>query len=253
MGLGNRLLCIASQRYLTGEKPFVFWHREGQMDCEWYDLFNGQAFHGLCGGGAKPKDFKVPLLELKPRIYLTPEHYFDDIEALDETCGQARPNDPDFPRRIREAYCALFAELRADFVPAVQKRVSHFIESHLGDNFLTIQIRSWRDSGVSRSRYYNPDRIKASILEVAPRFEKLFLTTDSEEEADRVRRLVGDKMVRYQRCTELATSRESANGMREDAIELLIAAYASEVLRSEYSTFGSVIHWMAGLPPSKII
>jgi hypothetical protein len=150
------------------------------------------------------------------------------------------------PQYFRDVYGALFR--RIEVQPAIAARVDEWSAKNVDARTIGVQVRTWRDDPRRHKKYYLPSvRRLERLLSAAPPDARFLVVSDSDDvAAGLVRRYGAQRVLQFPRATQRSASWQSAEGIAEDLIDMLLLARARTLFASYLSTFGEVAWWLGG-------
>lgn len=150
------------------------------------------------------------------------------------------------PAPIRAAYLRLFNEVqpRAD----IADRVAQWWARDGDPALIGVQVRTWRDDPRRYRKYHLPARSRLMRLMHAEQRDTRFLVvSDSDAFIEDLRgEFDPQRIVSFARSTAREQSWQSAEGVREDLIDMLLLARCERLYASYLSTFSEVAWWLGG-------
>lgn len=150
------------------------------------------------------------------------------------------------PQQIRRAYVPFFE--RIVVVPEIMQRVDEWASSNLDDTVIGVQVRTWRDHARRYRKYYLPaaKRLRR-LMDDADDNARFLVVSDSDDIAPSLAQSYGEsRVLHFPRSTARADSWRSADGMREDLIDMLLLARTERLFASYLSTFSEAAWWLGG-------
>ena len=148
------------------------------------------------------------------------------------------------PNELIQEYRELFKIVKP--IPKLQDKIDTF-GSQFNENSVSVHIRSWnRKNEMGRRAYlHNVIKFEKEMMKYGAEYN-FFIATDSMD----VRKyftqksVLKDRVMLYQRTTDLDTSRDFPEGVQEDLIELYLLSKNRILLGSHFSTFTEVAWWL---------
>ena len=150
------------------------------------------------------------------------------------------------PAQVRAAYLPLFAELQP--LPDIVKRIDDWWAANSNDSLVGVQVRTWRDYPKRYRKYHLPARARLFKLmsDIAPD-TKFLVVSDSDEFIENLHsRFDPSRIVSFPRNVRRDASWQSAAGIKEDLIDMLLLARCERLFASYLSTFSEVAWWFGG-------
>ncbi len=152
------------------------------------------------------------------------------------------------PQYFRDVYVPLFARIKP--LPVIERRVAAWNATNEIEKGATVgvQVRTWRDSAHRHRKYHRPalDRL-LRLLDRTESSSRFFVVSDSDEIAPQIAARYGaERVLQYPRRTARAASWESAEGIVEDLIDLLLLSRTPRLCASYLSTFSEAAWWLGG-------
>ncbi len=149
------------------------------------------------------------------------------------------------PQRLRDVYCPLFRSVAVQ--PAILRRAEEWANENLSADCLGVQVRTWRDDPRRHAKYHPAAwRRLQSLLDATDARFRIFVVSDSDEVMPSLRSRYGARVTSFPRRTRRAESWQSADGIVEDLIDMLLLARSQRLLTSYLSTFGEAAWWLGG-------
>jgi hypothetical protein len=279
-GLGNRIKSWVSARRLDPDAR-VFWPKTPNMPASFSDLFANECGverlpddatehcswrlailaqdvehlpegFATAGGGPRPIVRRLGRvwwrLHGKPddryRYMISPKYFSrrnnrSDGRLIDFEYGR-------IPEHFREVYAPLFEAVTVR--PEILEEVEAFARENLDDRTIGVQVRTWRDDPRRHRRHHRPAAGRLGrLLTGAEPDRRFFVVSDDDEVVPWIEGLVGSKRVMaFPRATMRRASWQSATGMVEDLIDMLLLSRTSELFASYLSTFSETAWWLGG-------
>ena len=263
-GLANRMRCIASCYKFSNDKSLtygVIWnvlddYRKDNhiLNCPFNLLFENKIeYNGS-------REILGNLYEYKSHCLLIEDsdHIPDGFNTFRSKCGvnfiksDKRGRNIDFmyekiPETIRKKFINAFRILRPH--RELSKEIETFSKEKFDDDTVSVHIRSWsRNAEGSRRDYLHDLKKYEREMRLCPSHSRFFISSDSSEvlryfrESDEWR----ERVIFYNRKTDLDTSRDHSEGVREDLIELYLLSKNKSLIGSHFSTFSEVAWWLGG-------
>lgn len=278
-GLGNRLKSWVSARRLDASAK-VFWPRTDNMPASFADLFVNDCGTSQLPAGAEehcswrlavlpddlrhlPEGFATagggshPLLRrlgrLAWRLRGKPDDRYRYMIAPKRFSKRTMRRDGriiDFeygriPEHFRRVYVPLFAEISPR--PEILAEVDAFARENFDDRTIGVQVRTWRDDPRRHRKHHRPAVDRLERLLAAARGGQFFVVSDDDDVIPWLSDLVGrPRVLAYPRATMRRASWQSATGMIEDLIDMLLLARTGELFASYLSTFSETAWWLGG-------
>jgi hypothetical protein len=279
-GLGNRIKSWVSARRLDPDAR-VFWPTTPNMPASFAELFTndcrierlpdhatehaswrlailpediGHLPRGFAtaGGGPRPVVRRLGRLwwrvrrnpDDRYRYMIAPKHFSkrnnrSDGRLIDFEYGR-------IPDHFRAVYAPLFAAVAAR--PEILREVETFASQAFDDRTIGVQVRTWRDDPRRHRKHHRPavGRLRELLAAAGPD-RRFFVVSDDDDVVPWLEGLIGAKRVlAYPRATLRRASWQSAAGMVEDLIDMLLLARTSELFASYLSTFSETAWWLGG-------
>lgn len=150
------------------------------------------------------------------------------------------------PAAVRAAYVPLFAELQP--VSEVVTRTADWWKSIDGGRLIGVQVRTWRDAPKRYRKYHLPARRRLlALMRREPPARRFLVVSDSDEFVDFLRsEFESQRILSFPRVTKREDSWQSAEGIREDLIDMLLLSRCNQLFASYLSTFSEVAWWIGG-------
>ena len=152
------------------------------------------------------------------------------------------------PDKIKNKYIEVFKELKP--IHELQQKIDNFSQN-FGPNTISVHIRSWNRNGEKERMIglFNISKFEKK-MNGYDNFYNFFLSSDSKEVIDYFTKksTLKDRVIVYDRQTNLNLSREQSKGIQEDLIELYLLSKNKILIGSHFSTFSEVAWWLAGCP-----
>ena len=150
------------------------------------------------------------------------------------------------PAPVRAAYVPLFAELKP--VPEVMARADDWWEGISDASVVGVQVRTWRDAPKRYRKYHLPARRRLlGLMKDQPSATRFLVVSDSDEFVDFLRtEFDSQRILSFSRTTRREESWETAAGIREDLIDMLLLSRCDQLFASYLSTFSEVAWWLGG-------
>jgi len=279
-GLGNRIKSWVSAKRLDPE-ALVHWPRTDNMPAAFGELFandcgvdrvpDGADEHrswrlailpedlaelpagfAVAGGGAHPLVRRAGRLwwRLKGRpsdryrFMLSPKRF-----SRRSTRRDGRLIDFEYsriPEHFRRVYVPLFAEVRP--LPGIVARADAFAAGRLDASVIGVQVRTWRDDPRRHRKHHRPAvrRLERLLAATGPE-HRFFVVSDDDDVVGWLRDAVGpERVLSFPRETARRESWQSAAGMVEDLIDMLLLARCDALYASYLSTFSETAWWLGG-------
>lgn len=279
-GLGNRIKSWVSARRLDPEAR-VFWPATQNMPASFTDLFANDveistvprdaASHcswrlaitaedlahlpegfATAGGGSHPFVRRIGKLGWRLRGEPNDRYrYMVTPKAFSRRSTRRDGRQIDFeygriPDYFRELYCPLFAEV--EVLPAVVDRADAWAGESFDDTIIGVQVRTWRDDARRHRKHHRPavGRLKALLADAHPS-RRFFVVSDDDDVVPWLGNIVGaGRVLAFPRETERLASWQSAAGMVEDLIDMILLSRTQEMFASYLSTFSETAWWLGG-------
>ena len=111
-----------------------------------------------------------------------------------------------------------------------------------------MQVRTWRDYQRRYRKYYIPaaKRLRR-LMENVDDNARFFVVSDSDDIAPSLATEFGEaRVIHFPRTTARADSWQSADGITEDLIDMLLLARTQRLFASYLSTFSETAWWLGG-------
>jgi hypothetical protein len=154
------------------------------------------------------------------------------------------------PEPILDVYVPLFARIVVR--PEIVARVAEWTERNLRDDVIGVQVRTWRDDPRRYRTYHLPAvrRLRA-LLDAAGQGSRFLVVSDADEIVDElVGRYGAGRVLHFPRTTARGDSWRTAEGVREDLIDMLLLAKTKRLFASYLSTFSEAAWWLGGATAS---
>jgi len=148
----------------------------------------------------------------------------------------------EIPDNLKQEYRSLFALVKPS--KHLQKKIDSF-KKKFKSNTISVHIRTWnRNNEKGRRDYlYNLSKFETEMYKF-PKKTTFYLSTDSSDTQDHFKTKFGKRVFIYPRKTDLDTSRDFAEGVQEDLIELFLLSQNNRMIGSHFSTFTEVAWWL---------
>ncbi len=148
------------------------------------------------------------------------------------------------PDGIKNRYINAFGILSP--IPELMDKINHFASKNFDKNTVSVHIRSWNRNGEASRRN---DLHKLEKYESEMRKHegcRFYISTDSSSviEYFKNNKQWMDRVIFYDRKTDLDTSRDFPEGVQEDLIELYLLSRNNYLIGSRFSTFSEVAWWL---------
>jgi hypothetical protein len=149
------------------------------------------------------------------------------------------------PAYFRSLYGPLFRKVIAR--PEITEHVDSYAAENIDERTIGVQVRTWRDDPRRERKYHRPAvKRLARLLAAADHDDRFFVVSDSDDVVTELRAAYGDRVLSFPRQTARLASFGSAQGTKEDLIDLLLLARTSRLFASYLSTFSEVAWWLGG-------
>jgi hypothetical protein len=175
---------------------------------------------------------------------------FPKTHSRRSTRADARHLDLEYgriPQYFRDVYVPLFR--RIDVLPAIVRKADDWAgDAGVDETTVGVQVRTWRDDPRRRRKYHRPssNRLLRLMEGVRPEHRFLVVSDDDTIVASLARRFGENRVMHYPRETTRAQSWQSAEGVVEDLIDLLLLAKTRRLFASYLSTFSEAAWWLGG-------
>ncbi|HUF71736.1 MAG TPA: hypothetical protein VMR74_02435 [Gammaproteobacteria bacterium] len=279
-GLGNRIKCWVSTRRLDPEAR-VFWPATPNMPASFAGLFaNDCGIERLPEGAETRSSWRLAVLpedfDYLPdgfaaagggahavvrrigrtwwRIRGEPDDRYRYMIAPKQVSSRDNRSDGrliDFeygriPAHFLAVYWPLFAEVAPR--PEILDEVETFAAAHFDDRTIGVQVRTWRDAPSRHRKHHLPavGRLR-KLLAAAEADRRFFVVSDDDGVVPWLEGLLGaGRVLAYPRATMRRASWQSAAGMTEDLIDMLLLSRTEELFASYLSTFSETAWWLGG-------
>ena len=119
-------------------------------------------------------------------------------------------------------------------------------------NTVSVHIRSWADDDERKTNFHRLEK----FIDETRKFDdktKFYLTSDSEDVKLRFKELYKDRVLIYNRKTDIKTSRGNSFGIQEDFIEMLLLSKNDHIIGTYLSTFTEVAWWLGGAKAKVVV
>ena len=150
------------------------------------------------------------------------------------------------PVPIRRAYAPFFEQIVVR--PEILQRVDDWAATNIDDTVIGVQVRTWRDYQRRYRKYYIPaaKRLRR-LMENVDDNARFFVVSDSDDIAPSLATEFGEaRVIHFPRTTARADSWQSADGITEDLIDMLLLARTQRLFASYLSTFSETAWWLGG-------
>ena len=126
------------------------------------------------------------------------------------------------------------------------------------DKTISVHIRSWEDqdpdeeSRLRQKHFFNLN----NFLNEMYKFDsetKFFVCSDSNSVINKLKKVFGDRIITYERHSDLETSRSTSVGAQDDFAEMLLLAKNKVILGSYISTFTEMAWYFGGAQAEVVI
>jgi hypothetical protein len=149
------------------------------------------------------------------------------------------------PAYFRELYGELFRRIAVR--PEIAAAADDWAATHLGDDVVGVQVRTWRDDARRYRKYHVPSLRRLTRLMDAAPGARFLVVSDSDDIAPLLAGRYGARRVLgYPRATPRADSWLTPAGIVEDLIDMLLLARTRRLFASYLSTFSEVAWWLGG-------
>jgi hypothetical protein len=175
---------------------------------------------------------------------------FPKTHSRRSTRADARHLDLEYgriPQYFREVYVPLFRRIAV--LPDIARSVEKFsADAGLDAATIGVQIRTWRDDPRRHRKYHRPasHRLLRLMDGVPPEQRFLVVSDDDAIVAWLAKRYGAARIMHYPRETPRAESWQSAAGVVEDLIDMLLLARTRRLFASYLSTFSEAAWWLGG-------
>ncbi len=154
------------------------------------------------------------------------------------------------PQPIRDAYVPLFARIAVQ--PEIATRVAEWADTHLSDDVIGVQIRTWRDDPRRYRKYHLPAARRLRVLlDGAGSGSRFLVVSDADEIVAELLESYGKgRVLHFPRSTARSESWRTPDGIREDLIDMLLLARTRRLFASYLSTFSEAAWWLGGASAS---
>ena len=287
-GLANRMKCYAScYRYseLYNIPLKVYWlvlsrETKGNVDhflyCPFSALFQNKIEHDIELSYRQMTNFNYKklfnhnncILYTHPNLLILPndilDNYNDEYDSGGAKFKRNQKKCLDFnynniPNDIKLEYIKAFKTLKLDY--SLQEKINNFSKNNFDYNTISIHIRSWsRCNENDRAQVLFQDGIKKFEDEMKIYRDKwnkdinYYLASDSSEIINYFKNEseLKDKIITYDRLSELELSRENLLGIQEDLIEMYLLSCKKNkkgectIIGSKNSTYTEVAWYLSG-------
>jgi hypothetical protein len=150
------------------------------------------------------------------------------------------------PQALRDAYVPLFRRIavRADLA----KLAAQWSAMHMDPDVIGVQVRTWRDDPRRYRKYHLPaQRRLRALLDSADSNARFLVVSDADEVVSELAAAYGsNRVLSFPRSTARRDSWRSADGLREDLIDMLLLASTERLFASYLSTFSETAWWLGG-------
>lgn len=150
------------------------------------------------------------------------------------------------PVPIRRAYAPFFERIVVR--PEIMQRVDDWATTNIDSTVIGVQVRTWRDYERRHRKYYIPaaKRLRG-LMENVDDNARFFVVSDSDDIATSLATAFGEaRVIHFPRTTARADSWQSADGITEDLIDMLLLARTQRLFASYLSTFSEAAWWLGG-------
>jgi hypothetical protein len=165
------------------------------------------------------------------------------------TRADARHIDLEY-ERIPDYFRGVYGEAfrRIAFKPDLLAAAETWLGGHDVESLIGVQVRTWRDDARRYRKYHVPAMKRLlGILDAAPSAARFLVVSDSDEILPTLAERYGaGRVLHYPRATARADSWRTAQGVREDLIDMLLLARVPRLVASYLSTFSEVAWWLGG-------
>ena len=270
-GLGNRIKSwVSAMRYDADVR--VYWPITPNMPARFADLFaNDCAVESVLRGAVEHKSWRLavmpqdepylpagfatvgggahPIIRGIGKLWWTlsgrrSDRYrymlFPKQHSRRSTRADARHIDLEYeriPLHFRVLYAELFGRIRVQ--SQILERVEGWARANLDATVIGVQVRTWRDDPRRYRKYHKPSlRRLLKLIEHAGAERRFFVVSDSDDIVPMLSEALGaTRFLEFPRSTKRATSWQSAPGITEDFIDMLLLARTRELYASYLSTF----------------
>jgi hypothetical protein len=279
-GLGNRIKSWVSARRLDPAAK-VFWPATKNMPAAFSELFANDCGIDEIPPGAKehcswrlailPEDLKElpenfatagggrhPMVRRIGRLWWRLRGQPDDRYrhmilpkrfSRESTRSDGRVIDFEYsriPAYFHEIYAPMFAEVAVQ--PPILERIDQWAAENFGKDIVGVQVRTWRDDPRRHRKHHRPavGRLKA-LLDAAGPKRRFFVVSDDDDVVPWLAGLVAkERVIAFPRETARLSSWQSATGMIEDLIDMILLSRTDELFASYLSTFSETAWWLGG-------
>jgi hypothetical protein len=278
-GLGNRLKSWASAMRLSSDAR-VYWPVSKNMPAAFGELFANE-----CAVDAVSKDARVygswrlailpqdeahlpagfatvgagahPIVRGLGKAWwrLTGERtdryrfmVFPKQHSRRSTRADARHIDLEY-ERIPQYFRAVYGEIfrRIAVRPELVSAANDWAAANLDDAVVGVQVRTWRDDARRHRKYHVPSQRRLMDLMDSAGDARFLVVSDSDDVAPMLAKRYGaNRVPGYARAPPRPDSWLSAQGIKEDLIDMLLLARTRRLFASYLSTFSEVAWWLGG-------
>ncbi len=267
-GLANRMRCIASCYKFSENKKLdygVVWTVLDDYSKDTHIL--NCSFSKLFSNDIEYNNIPIkPLYEYKSHCLLiensdmVPDGFNTFVSgcSVKFSTNDSRGRNIDYmydaiPEDIKKRYIKAFKILKP--IPKLINKIQQFSNDNFDKNTVSVHIRSWNRNGEMsrRSDLHNLEKYELEMRKCDKC--KFFISTDSSNVIKyfKMSEEWRDRVIFYDRLTDLDTSRDFPEGVQEDLIELYLLSKNSKLIGSHFSTFSEVAWWLGGCMPVKIL
>jgi hypothetical protein len=250
-GLGNRMKSIVSAMRLDNDYR-VHWTKNKDLTCEFSDLFLNDIEVKTVPTGAKMyPSWRLAVLDTDPIPNGFTKVTADRDMAGNKfsfTCPRLRNIDLEFsriPPAVRTECVNKFSNLIIN--PEILEKAEKF-SSNFNDETISVHIRSWSDDIERKDSFHRLESFFASVKSnlINTTDGNIYLTSDSDYVKNLFKTRYGNRVLIYDRKTDIATSRFHSEGIKEDFIEMLLLSKNNKIIGTYLSTYTEVAWWLGG-------
>ena len=255
-GLGNRIKAIVSCMRISPNNHRVFWTKNRDLSCDFKDLFrNNIEVDNLSFSHQRYDSWRLAVFdeaEIPDTFNLETAGFDRAGNRFSFTCPRGRNIDIEYnriPTSVRERYLKHFNALKIH--PYILTEVKNF-SKNFDKNTVSVHIRSWADDDERKTNFHRLEK----FIDETRKFDdktKFYLTSDSEDVKLRFKELYKDRVLIYNRKTDIKTSRGNSFGIQEDFIEMLLLSKNDHIIGTYLSTFTEVAWWLGGAKAKVVV
>ena len=150
------------------------------------------------------------------------------------------------PVPMRRVYAPFFERIVVR--PEIMQRVDDWAATNIDGSVIGVQVRTWRDYERRYRKYYIPaaKRLRR-LMDDVDEDARFFVVSDSDDIAPSLATTYGEaRVIHFPRGTARADSWQSADGITEDLIDMLLLARTRRLFASYLSTFSEAAWWLGG-------